>query len=83
MALDDNNEINKSMPRYMANNDVEIPFSCIWILKKIENFTAANRSFDATMTMVLMFKFTGLPNIEMVMDLCRAKKDEEFENEAL
>ena len=80
---DDLDEKNKSRVRKLSNGDIVIPFSCVWVLKKIENFKAETSSFDVTMTMVLMFKFTGLPNIEMVMDLCRAKKVEEFENEAL
>ena len=76
---DDDPETDKSRVRYLPNKDIVIPFSCCWILKKIENFRPENGSFDVTMTMILLLKFTGLPNIEKVMDLCRAKEEPEFE----
>jgi len=72
-------QTDKSRVRYLPNGDIVIPFSCCWVLKKIENFQPQNGSFDVTMTMLLPIKFTGLPNIEKVMDLCACREEPEFE----
>ena len=48
-------------PRKMENDDWVIPFSMAIVIKKLENFNHANCYMDATMTLIMRIRLTGLP----------------------
>lgn len=52
----------------MENGHWSIPFSVAFVVKKVENFIPNQCSIDVAMTVILRLKFTGLPNMKVIID---------------
>lgn len=68
------------MPRRMENGHWSIPFSMASVVKVLENFDPANCSIEGSITIILRLKFTGIPDMETiinwVLDNCKIRVNE-------
>ena len=55
----------------MPSGHWSIPFSCAFVMKRIEQFNPNICSLDVSMTLLMRIKFTGLPYIVDVIDFCK------------
>ena len=69
-------------PRLMENGHWAVPFSACFVMKKIKDFKPDECSMDVVMTLILRIRFSGMQNMEQVMDWvienlkCRVNEEE-------
>lgn len=69
----------------MENGDWAIPFSCCFVMKTMREYLPEECSITVLFTMIMRIKFTGLPELQQVMEFCTKEKvnDENYSHEAV
>ena len=68
-----NREYN-TMPRIMENDEIALPFSCAFVIKRCEDFRATECSLKCKLTLLVRIKLTGIENMEGVMGFIEGDK---------
>ena len=69
-------EGNKRKVRLMPNKHWSLPFSCAFVMKRIDGFVPEECSINVLMTVLMRIKFTGLPEIVQVQDFIKGENTE-------
>ena len=62
-----------TMPRIKQHDDTHVcvlPYSACFVFKKISDFDPETSSFKVALTTIIRIKFTGIENMEEVMEYC-------------
>ena len=60
----------------MPNQHWSLPFSCAFVMKRIDGFVPEECSINVLMTMIMRIKFTGLPEIVQILDFIKGENVE-------